>query len=315
MRKFEVAPKPFDIIPFESNKEEKEITGHDRFTDKFTGTARLQLKTLAPLHIGSGMWEVINEEVVRDFVTVNGKEVIPGSSLKGAFRNVSETISRSCVCKTKQKYLSHGNLKECVVKNYNDGICPTCSIFGAMGYKGRVSFSDASLLNGNIGIAKIPSLYGPSTRAKIYTDYQGRFKGRKFYYHGRMSVGKEPIIVITADSRFEFSMRFENLCEDEFGLLLTSIGTLGGLIPKIGGAKPVCLGTVQVLMKALDIRNPARSFTSFKPRTERYEGDSLRHLLDGMGKKKNPLILEESLDELKRIWQYPPTRNCPSIVY
>lgn len=316
-RRFETAPKPFEIVPFEADAETGKLVGHERYLDKFTGKMVLQIENLSPLHIGSGLWEIINNQVVRDVTVTGNKEFIPGSSLKGAFRTITETISKSCVCKTRQRNLAR-KLKECEAKKETDKLCPTCSIFGAMGYKGRVSFGDAPLVTGNIGIARTPALYGPRPTAKLYKDRAEKYKGRKFYYHGTLSQGKEPVLVVDTGAKFECDMCFENLSTDEFGLVLTSLGIIGGLKPKIGGGKPVCMGTIQVVAKSLELRKDVRkSFASYSSGKEAYENAEqvAQFIKKEIEKSNNPLILKESLARLKSVWKYPSARQCPSIAY
>lgn len=315
MRKFEVAPKPFSMVPFESNPKLGPVTGHEKFSNQMTGKALFHMETLTPFHIGSGIWEVINEEVMRDIVMSKGKVIIPGSSLKGAFRTIAETISPSCVCKTRQKNFSFKQLKECMVRDEKGKVCPACAIFGAMGYKGRAWFTDASLLRGDQAVAMIPSLYGPRPSAKIYKDHMGRYKGRKFYFHGKPKRGREMLIVINKGGLFQFEMRFENLSDNEFGLLLTSLGVLDEFVAKIGGAKPVCFGSVRLTMKQLEIRNKHNVFSSFSKSVETYENEKLSAWLGTMKNNDNPMILKNSLERLKTIWKHPSTRECPNIAY
>ncbi|MGA2402981.1 MAG: RAMP superfamily CRISPR-associated protein [Syntrophobacteraceae bacterium] len=315
MRKSELAPKPFDIVPFESKPELRALTGHDRFGDASSGKAVFEIKTLTPLHIGSGIWTVEKGEVVREFIEVNGKRVIPGSSLKGVFRMVAETISRSCVCKTSAKRLSINGLRECEVKDGKGKLCPTCSLFGAMGFKGRVHFTDSILKSGKTGIRNIPPLYGPRPDSRIYKDTTGQYRGRKFYFHGEPSRGKEPVRVIEAGSVWECEMGFENLSEHELGLMLVSVGAIGGLIPKMGGAKPVCFGSFRVKAVRLEIRQMTQDLVSYSAKPEVLESQSLASYLDTIWRADNPLILTNSFQRLKTIWNYPTVRKCPFAMY
>jgi len=319
-RNFETAPKPFDIVPFETNpKPVERIIGHDRIagSDRMTGRGTLHFKTLTPLHIGSGLW-VLGQNVIREFANTGGETVIPGSSLKGAFRTIAETISPSCVCKTKFKKndLTYSGLKECSIEEAKRKHCITCSLFGCMGYKGRVFFTDGILNKGQVRVHKIPPLYGPRDKARIYKDRSSKFRGRKFYFHGEPAEGREPIQVLEPGSVFESELRFENVSREEMGLLFTSLGIIGGLVPKIGGAKPVCLGSVQVMPQKLEIRAEGRrAFATYSSPSKAYEGEALEEFIQTLPAENNAHILNNSLARLKSVWEYPSVRTCPSIAY
>lgn len=316
MKRFKIAPKPYEIVPFESTPKRTSLIGHERLLNQLTGKATIHLETLSPLHIGSGIWAVEQDEVIKEFVSADDKIVIPGSSLKGAFRTITETITHSCVCKTSQKNLAMPQLKECQVKDVKGKICPTCSLFGAMGYQGRVHFTDAYLQKGKIAIHHVPALYSPRYYAKVYKNQREKYKGRKFYFHGEQSTGKEPVRVIESGSILKCDLSFENISDNEFSLLLTSLGIIGNLIPKIGGAKPACFGSVKVTLQKLMLRKKdKKSFITYIEKEDVYENEGLLECLKKYEDMTNSLILDKSLAHLKSILKYPSPRKCPDISY
>jgi hypothetical protein len=144
-------------------------------------------------------------DLVRDLC---GNPIIPGASLKGSFRALAEAISKSCLLLRQSQYQEKqnelprqtvgqlqqlaqeraihvpGNVEvqvetdkfaQCNVpsdekERQQKGVrlCPCCAVFGALLYRGRISFSDASIVDqhrpyGDAPIplfVRIPARYG-----------------------------------------------------------------------------------------------------------------------------------------------------------
>src|ERR1051325_1605421 len=168
----EPEPKPFGKVTITRNKSRDGLIGHERFArGSYTGNVTCRLNVLTPIHVGSGIYELANDEPVRGLITADGKVIVPGTSLKGAIRSIAEAISDSCV------RISRGEIKDNLVRGVRPcdeiksavrererepKVCVCCSIFGSLGYQGRVSFTDARLLTENgTAIHQIKSPYPP----------------------------------------------------------------------------------------------------------------------------------------------------------
>ena len=218
-------------------------------------------------------------------------------------------------------------------------LCPTCRIFGGIsgssndkgkgGYLGNVSFVDAVQETGGGSIFNRMSLYSPQpsysqasprkrTGYRLYFLDPDKTKpvGRKFYKIGvprpKTDGRYEPVEVCDPGSTFRLRIRFDNLACGELGLLLMALGCSAPptFALKLGGGKPLSLGTFQV---------NSISLTRFEPRTawNQYEpGDSL---IDDSAKIgdyvqaacNEELVYQAGWDTLTRIWRHPSESSCP----
>ncbi|MEW6574342.1 MAG: RAMP superfamily CRISPR-associated protein [Bacillota bacterium] len=173
----------------------------------------------------------------------------------------------------------------CTVNSEQPGeifLCPCCSIFGALGYRGRVAFTEARVTNSKtVVVVNIPARHSPqphrladkATWAGDPADRSkaGGFKikgegenlcltvlnplGRKFYPYQKPTFNTgEPHCCIPENATLKFSLYFESLFPWELGLLLFSLGAenqvlpleTGVWLPKVGGGKAYGLGSVRV---------------------------------------------------------------------
>jgi CRISPR/Cas system CSM-associated protein Csm3 (group 7 of RAMP superfamily) len=280
------------------------------------------LTALRPLHIGSGIYELdANENPVRGQVTADGRAIMPGTSLKGAIRSIAEAITKSCVRITRSgigRNLAFRGGEACrmVTPRQPATVCVCCSIFGALGYQGRVAFSDARLLTGVMTTHQIQSPYQPRDSARGYTDAQRLFNGRKFYYHGEPVAAREgePYHVVAKNSDFEFTLAFESLSDAEMCLLVVAMGILDDIVIKVGGGKQAMLGSVEIVPRSLRLDIPEASFSDFSGGVKEIKEDVTKFLLDEVG-QANQLINEDALDELMKIWAWPSERKAPTGMY
>lgn len=86
------AKAPYNFVPLNNTVVEAEqVPDFDKYhSDRCTGYIDIELKTLTPLYIRNSV--KINE-VDSDFFNVNGKYMIPGSSLRGMIRTMVEIMS------------------------------------------------------------------------------------------------------------------------------------------------------------------------------------------------------------------------------
>ena len=340
-----------DVEKVERNK--KPIISHSNFDKtKISGEIVCKLKTVTPVHVGSGIFELAKEDigysdydgVVKAIVKENDRPVIPGSSLKGAFRSITEAISYSCILQNKFGFQS------CSANDKESKVCVCCNIFGAMGFMGRVRFSKATLID-KVNYQnhkpnqplKLAALNAPKERKaqkarKFYppidytsqdfwdngspNDYYVTVKNARpneghlvieEWYGDKESFknGKflEPYEYVPKDVEFRFTVSFENLTKSEIGLILLGMGLNQEnkieFYPRLGGAKPLYLGVVQITVESFIIRNYPEDFNHFNisPNTKNVNEWMQENIQETQ--KDLQIFYKEGYDRLKNILKYP----------
>lgn len=290
-------PKPFAWVPLPECVKPQSPQGHEQWQGDYTGSLECTLTLLAPLHVGSGLFCFANGEVAKQFVRQNDRLLIPGSSLKGVFRSIAEAISHSCVSKTRQNVPD----KFRVCRNPKH-LCVCCRLFGGLGYMGKVRFHDAHLQD-NIepAICRVQTLWLP----------QRSQQGRKFYKHGQPLEGNEPFEVLLPGTHFKFYIDVESLTKSEMCLLLTAMGILGNLKPKVGGAKPRCLGSVAIGLHRAHFWSASNVMLTYDRTEQILELPQLRQEIGNA----IDLIDQDKLSRLRSILTYPGNEGCPPNLY
>lgn len=197
-----------------------------------TGTLRLVFDVLAPLHVGAGEFDLHGARLVKAAATRAGSAVVPGSGIKGACRQVYEALTLSDDPFDKDHSASAGKLSAAT------------SLFGALGYRGRVSFDDALPVEpaGLIEIRLSPP-YAPRDRA-----------GRRFY--GRVPVELDktiPAWALPVGTRLRTRLHFVNATPSELGGLLLSLG-VDHFVTRLGGGKYDGCGCVRFDLEGFRVR-------------------------------------------------------------
>ena len=263
--------KPYDFVPFPKERPYREKgAGQDKLDARLlSGTLELTLRTLTPVHVGLGYSDFVtagNQEYlaalqaskpVREADAVRRRYLIPGSSLKGAVRSIVEAITRSCIRITQGKHRPY------IPQGYGgcmsvDDLCIACRLFGAQDYQGHVSFEDAVAPKGSLVLLGTPLLWTPARGGRgLPPRYlQGnQARGRKFYRHARPPSGVDPRACIKSGAELPLRIHFLNLSEAELGILLTALGQHPDhRFPiKLGGGKPVGLGSVQIILNRVTL--------------------------------------------------------------
>ncbi len=314
MREYQKADKPYRFVkipPLKDSDREKP-NRHDRYDkDTLSGILQCEIEALTPIHVGSGLLELGTEKgvpLIKTHTKSNGKAIIPGSSLKGCLHSIVEAITPSCVSITRA-YDSQLSSGASTCKN-NESLCIACRMFGAMGYLGNVRFSDAVLRDGwDLTRASIPQLYSTRDRQKTYFDRDGKVWGRKFYKHGIPASGNVPVEVCPIGSFLDFSVAFDNLTESELGLLLIAMGKgETEIYPKLGGAKPVCYGSIKISITELK----SRIINDMENAYLQYSSVPTPMDLSEYLKKDNELLRKEKLEELAKILNRDDMKECPA---
>ncbi|CUU34131.1 CRISPR/Cas system CSM-associated protein Csm3, group 7 of RAMP superfamily [Armatimonadetes bacterium DC] len=311
--------KPYDFVLFpEKPPERKQGVGQDRLREgMLSGTLILTLETLTPVHVGSGYSDFVKTQNAEHLAalqaskrviegnTLRRQYLIPGASLKGTVRSLVEALSRSCVRVTKHnRFLPHG-YGGC---RNPENLCVACRLFGAQDYQGHLQFEDAIAPTGSLVLLGTPLLWTPArNRGGLPPRYLegGQAKGRKFYFHARPAQGADPRTCIKTGTRLPARIHFTNLTQAELGLLLTALG----LHPehpfpiKLGGGKPVGLGSVQVHLEEIILTQGAESVrqTGRLGQATRLAGDALQKAHTEWCKAGGTLIEVDALEEIESI--------------
>lgn len=318
------APKPFAHIPLPDplpdNVTRKSPTGHHCYhNNHISGQIIGTIKALSPIHIGSGIIDLAENigitdqsvTLIKTAVRRGNNVVIPGSSLKGTIRSVAEAITKSCVCKVdRERVHLPRRYKECDRKN---NLCVVCRMFGALGFQGNIAIQDAQHIEGQIVTKLIPPLYPPR---KYQRSDQNNLPMRRFYMHGKVAEDKTPIEACEVDSKFRFLVRFNNLTKAELGLFFTALGLHSErpFKPKIGGAKPVCFGSVSFQIDKIHVdKQTSNVYLDWDSNRVDVKLDKVKEKwMNGcITDATNSLIQMNLLKMLAEILKYPNTRQCP----
>jgi len=158
--------KPYFFVPMVGNVGRRRALSRREILspNELVGKLSITIKCETPLHFGSGRLEFDEDEqsFKHSLLRENKKIALPGSSFKGMLRAVFESVTASCLLLSPKALPGKiGNLKRCKCDN-NLSLCPACSVFGCLSYKGKLiisSFyaeSDIETID-----LKIPSLNQP----------------------------------------------------------------------------------------------------------------------------------------------------------
>jgi hypothetical protein len=313
--------KPYDFVPFPKERpDRKKGAGQDKLDARLlSGTLELTLHTLTPVHVGLGYSDFIkagNQEYlaalqaskpIREEGTTRRRYLIPGSSLKGAVRSLVEAITRSCIRITQGRHRPYIPQGYGGCMSVND-LCIACRLFGAQDYQGHVSFEDAVAPKGSLVLLGTPLLWTPARGGRgLPPRYlQGnQARGRKFYRHARPPSGADPRACIKSDAELPLRIHFLNLSEAELGILLTALGQHPDhRFPiKLGGGKPVGLGSVQVIPQRINLLQgvDALKATGRLGQARTLVGSDLNAFRQRCANAASALIDNDALGKLKTI--------------
>lgn len=328
----ELAPKPFNFVPFAGKTERRSVPGHDYVaSDHYSGQLVYQLEALTPIFVGDGSYALGKdvgfpaEKVIRPFYRVKQVPTIPGSSLKGVARSITEAISPSCITATR---VAPGRLPEGVelAQSYRSGCkpthsCPACSIFGRMNQLGKARFGDAKLVGGRkLQTFRLAPLYAPQAFKSPpgYLGKKKKFKGLKFYHHSQPSESERqpPVEVIPKGRKVQGQVDFENLTAAEMGLLFFALGMDGSIALKLGGGKPLGLGSLRIFTASLTLFGPDH-YLRPEADEKRYQGQELSHFVGQQIEAaiNSKFLLTTQALALAEILTYNPKRQAPEGAY
>lgn len=309
-------PKPYDFVEFPKDKiRTSEPYGHQIYRpESLSGQIEGFIIARSPVHVASGLLEPREDRqypLVKACVRSKGKPILPGSSLKGCIRSITEALTHSYlpVVGRDSRDFSELQLPRIRSREKPEKIDPASQLFGTLNYQGLVYFHDAVLLEGQTTVVPSVQLFRPRAEARpIYRD-GNRPRGRKFYQHGKLAKGNLPLEACPEGSRFALRVTFENLKPADLGLLLTALGHGNTQFwPKLGGHKPACLGTIEFQDLQIRVLEQQESYSSFELQ---YREVDTTTLIDAA----QSLVLSTQLGQLAEILRWPNDRQCPDGVY
>lgn len=325
----EIAPKPYELIPFPKKRPFlKPPAGHHRYREnRQHGTLHLTLNVETPIHVSTGviaMGSDVGQSVplIKTMTQTGDALVIQGSSIKGCVRAIYETITNSTMGVVTPRF-QRDMPRERLPCNKKDSLCPTSQIFGALDWQGLLSFGDARCQQGDSTVGFMSSMYSPRPDRRGYYD-GNQVAGRKFYYHARRAVegGKDrgvPVQQAARSYRFKTKIQYMNLQDSELGALLLALGQdqAHGFALKIGGGKPIGMGSMAVVVDKLErTANLRDRYTSYEATPQSLQGETLASVMAQlMGEAHKRLIEAPQLRQLAEILRYPTDRDAPAGMY
>ena len=236
---------------------------HDRFLpDRWSGVleVRWKIDPAHPVVIGAGWFAreitAAGPEVVAE-IARSGPErmpVLPGSSLKGAVRQVYELLTPSC-------RLERGRACRVSPRQTHPRTCPACSLFGAGGLGGRLAFGEArpedDAWRDQLRVVHTPAAWRPRNAPPGTVRVYDLSKATDPVTGGTR---KEEERTWSVAGDFRSRLRLVNASDEELGLLFASLG-IGDEHARlrVGGKKYHGLGLVDVELVAARESHPERS--------------------------------------------------------
>jgi hypothetical protein len=315
--------------------------GHHKFhSDHLHGTLFLTLKVQTSLHVSTGvvvMGSDIGSQVPLIKTMVQGvdqKLSILGSSLKGCIRSVYEAITNSTLAVITSKYREKIPRERLPCRNKEE-LCPASQVFGALNWQGLIDFTDAKCEKDS-SIGFMPSLYAPQPESKNketkekflnsnYFGNDGKVRGRKFYYQFAKAIDKgqnQGIAVQQAGKEYTFTtqLHFMNLKPAELGTLLIVLGQdpKHPMALKVGGGKPIGMGTMTVTVREIEqVENLRDRYSSYTPpEADRLTVEKLQQFMQRhIQVAHSTLVQPTQLQQLTEVLRYPTDREPPTGMY
>lgn len=252
---------PYRFVPQRPEEiQRKPPLGHHRL-EGWSGTIECQLEALTSIVTGQRAFTRRKD--------ANQTPFIPGTSLKGMLRSIAEVVGHGCTITDKQRSCQHST-----------ELCITCRIFGFLSHgrggvhAGQVSIGDALLVSSPISPRqwekqKVVFSTPKTEHISFYADR----KARKVYHHqpGKTKPTAAPVQVsgegrveeveyAPAKSVFQFSLTFQNLTDEELGLLFYILELEPSLAHKVGGCKPLGAGSCCITITDWNILSAKERF-------------------------------------------------------
>ena len=267
----------------------------------------------------------------------HGAYTIPGSSLKGLLRSLTETLGNGCMILFDGEYEGHKvnyrqklpvTFQKC--NNINE-LCITCRTFGTMNrntiFLGKINISDAEVNADKVyeyePIYTKPLMTPRPHHDSFYLDEeQQNIAGRKYFFHHSPTqellttngysymAGKAAnryIRPLDRDTQFHCRIDFTNLESDKFAALLLAITLEDEMRHKIGYGKPLGLGTIQISPTKLTLIDYATRYNGQgdNGKTIQEGNDVWPAIYDYTNNFLQKPFVQAAMDDLRYIWGWP----------
>lgn len=318
---------PYDFVPIDwtNSPERQHPLPHDRFSG-ISGKIEGTITAETPVFIFHSPKR--NQDAEPFIQNEQKQHIIPGSSLKGLFRNLVETIGNGCFLLFDKEYNSKlpKDFQKCNTDNLCiDNLCIACRMFGRIPSRGdssnlhlgSVSFNDAVEVN----ICEHEAVYtialmGPKPgQGALYFDSKRRhIAGRKFYFHQPLGIQttdqkskvNQHIKPIDKESQFTFSVQFTNLEDIELQTLLYALVLEPNMRHKLGYGKPAGFGSVHFEITKLTLIDYASRYNTANQGVENVEERRLEAYLSQQTQSFRYNTTSKTLNALRRIWRWDP---------
>lgn len=214
-------------------------------------TVRLEGECLTPLHVGSGVPEIVRlhgsgRMLVQGFARLPAGEaqgrVVPGASVKGAVRALVEALTPSCERPGADACRDTG------------GLCPACALFGAPGWRGLVVFGDLRPVEGHHTVAALRI-------AQRYSHRDAPRRGRRLYRRRPerpQPRDEEWLLAFDRGSRLQGEVLLTGGTEAQLGLVALALGLPPQGLPflRLGGGKNRGLGVLRLSARSVEMLDP-----------------------------------------------------------
>lgn len=309
----------------------------------YTGHLDLDIYAETPLFIADPRSNALDlRKPAQSSKNAQGEYILPGSSLKGMVRNVVETLGNGCLTLFDGLYergrinyrLERSETRAFAHCHDNTNLCIACRMFGmlkegAQGvFLGKINIGDACASSGKVHLYEplyTLALMEPKPHhASFYLDESHQhIAGRKYYFHHSpdqkpltenrllFMAGKPAnryIQPLDCETQFHARIDFTNLETDEFAALLLAIALEKDMRHKIGYGKPMGLGSIALVPTQLTLVDAvARYSRSGESGITTTGGDDLWPFIeDQLAPFYEQHLLQIAMDDLRRIWCWPP---------
>ena len=316
---------PYDFVPIDRNKppERHRPSLHDTFngiSGKIEGTITAE----APVFI---FHSPKRRQGAEPFIkNAQNQHIIPGSSLKGLFRNLVETIGNGCFLLFDGNYKRNDRDRERRLNYFRKlpnkfkkcsppDLCIACRMFGTIQSSnlllGKVSFTDALEVRicEHEAVHTVALMEPKPRHGSFYLNPDEWIAGRKFYFHQPSGIqdvdrGNQYIQPIDKGSQFAFSVQFTNLERVELQTFLYALDLEPEMRHKLGYGKPAGLGSVRFDITRLTLIDYASRYTTTQGTTV-YADTELETYLSA---QTQPFANNNTptLNALRRIWRWDP---------
>lgn len=275
-------PKNYDFVRFPEKPYVKYITSlakrNDASETRYSGYLELEIKTIDYLHIGSGFSRLDNRKLISEVSRIEQTLIIPGSSLKGAVRQICRATSDGCIPHESGVRLTSNQKAKCSLEKEGFHCCIVCDMFGGMSLGSKLRFTDLTAEKGRTESIPVRVQFSPKPNKGNYKN-----RGYKFYYTicDMEDCDTEEVEAVSEGIIFKGRIYFKWLDKKELCLLAHALGLAKNFSMKLGGYKNDELGTVETKCVKMIVNGKEEDAASYaKQYLKDYTNDVYEQILD-----------------------------------